>query len=70
MIESICYLKLTELPAFLERATGLLNKRGFLLFRLHDLEKYREYVETVCRLHPGTEKIADNLFQLSFPVSI
>ncbi len=70
MIESIYCVKLTELPAFLERAIGMLNKRGFLLFRLHDLEKYRDYLETVCRLHPQTEKIAKNLFQLSFPVSL
>jgi predicted TPR repeat methyltransferase len=65
MVESLCYVKLGELPAFLSRTIGMLNPEGTLVFRLHDLEKHREYVDLTLSLYPGTEKVAQNLFCIS-----
>jgi predicted TPR repeat methyltransferase len=65
MVESLCYVKLGELPEFLSRTIGMLNPEGTLVFRLHDLEKHREYVEAVLDLYPSTEKVARNLFCIS-----
>jgi predicted TPR repeat methyltransferase len=65
MIESLCYVKLEEIPAFLPAVIGLLTEHGALLFRLHDLEKHREYVDSVYRLYPQTQKVDKNLFCVS-----
>jgi len=65
MVESLCYVKLGDLPAFLSRTVGMLSPEGAFVFRLHDLEKYREYVEAVLGLYPHTEKVDQNLFCIS-----
>ncbi len=62
MVESIYYVRLVELPTFLTQAVGMLNPEGILLFRLHDLNKHREYLETASALFPGTERVSQNLF--------
>ena len=62
MVESVCYVKLADLPEFLGRVVGMLNPEGALLFRLHDLGKHREYVESILALYPRTEKVDQNLF--------
>ena len=62
MVESVYYLNLPALPAFLERVMGLLNPEGTFVFRVHNLEKHREYVETILALYPRTEKVDQNLF--------
>jgi predicted TPR repeat methyltransferase len=62
MVDSIYYLELGELPAFLGRTMGMLNQSGVLLLRVHDLGKHREYVEAASALYPGMEKVDNNLF--------
>lgn len=44
-VESICYIALLRLPEILCRFVGMLEEGGFVLIRLHDLDKYREYIE-------------------------
>lgn len=67
MVESICYVRLGELPAFLARMIGMLDREGAIVFRLHDLEKHREYVEAVLGLYPNTEKVDEKLFCIPSP---
>ena len=62
MVESIYYVKRGELPAFLDRMTEMLDQGGIFVFRLHELEKHREYIETVVRLYPHTQRIGEYLF--------
>ena len=62
MVDSVYYVELGELSAFLGRMIGMLNQSGVLLLRLHDLGKHREYVEAASRLYPHMEKVDDNLF--------
>jgi hypothetical protein len=64
MVESIYYIKVIDLPLFLSHAMEMLNEQGIFLFRLHDLDKHRQYVETVQRLYPHTQKVDLNLFSV------
>ena len=62
MVDSIYYLELGELPAFLGRTMGMLNQSGDLLLRLQDLGKHREHAEAASGLYPRMEKVEKNLF--------
>jgi 2-polyprenyl-3-methyl-5-hydroxy-6-metoxy-1,4-benzoquinol methylase len=65
MIESIYYVRLVELPAFLKRMIGMLHPEGTLVFRLHDREKHREHLKAVLRLYPHAESVDQSLFCIS-----
>jgi predicted TPR repeat methyltransferase len=65
MVESLCYIKHNQLSAFLQDKIGMLKEQGFFLFRLHDLTKYPEYIDTVCRTYPQTERVGEHLFRVS-----
>jgi cyclopropane fatty-acyl-phospholipid synthase-like methyltransferase len=67
MVESLYYVKLGELPRFVSCTVGMLSPEGVFVFRLHDLAKYREYVEAVLALYPRTEKVDQNLFCIYHP---
>ncbi len=47
MIESVYYLKLSKVPMVLTRAMGVLNAGGYLLLRIHDFSKHREYITAI-----------------------
>lgn len=61
MFDSIYYLELGELPAFLGRTMRMLNQSGVLLLRCRIL-KHREYAEAASGLYPRMEKVEKNLF--------
>ena len=63
MIESICYVKLALVPELLTRIMGMLKDEGFLLVRLHDIEKHRAYINEMRRHLPQTEQVDNNLFR-------
>jgi cyclopropane fatty-acyl-phospholipid synthase-like methyltransferase len=65
MVESIYYVPLDGIPGFLLGLMRMLSNKGRVLFRLHDLEKYREYVDLIYRLYPTAEKVADNVFYIT-----
>jgi cyclopropane fatty-acyl-phospholipid synthase-like methyltransferase len=65
MVESICYINLSYLPIFLENVLNMLNPSGMLLFRLHDIEKYREYIYGISAAYPQAKQIDKNLFLLT-----
>jgi predicted TPR repeat methyltransferase len=65
MVESIYYVKLQELAAFLTCLMSTLNPGGVFVFRVHDLEKHRAYVDVVMGLYPHTKKVDRNLFCIS-----
>ncbi|MGO9085597.1 MAG: class I SAM-dependent methyltransferase [Candidatus Sulfotelmatobacter sp.] len=67
MVESICYVKVREIEGFLSRLTGMMTDNGTLLFRLHDLEKHRIYVDAVLGLYPRTQKVSQSLFCIRHP---
>ncbi|MGO9369731.1 MAG: class I SAM-dependent methyltransferase [Terriglobales bacterium] len=62
MVESIYYVRLSDLPRFLNRWLKMLNFDGTPVFRLHDSDKHQEYLETVLRMCPHTMKVDRNLF--------
>lgn len=64
MVESIYYVDVCELPVVLERIMGMLNKCGVLLVRIHDLERHREYVDTIRSLFPFAQKKDEKLFSI------
>ena len=64
-VESVYYIALPRLPEVLSRFVGMLEESGFVLIRLHELDKYREYIETTQELYPHLEKIGANLFRIS-----
>jgi predicted TPR repeat methyltransferase len=65
MVESLYYVKLDELPSFLNRMMAMLSENGILLFRLHEFEKHREYIEGAMRLYPQLERVGGNLYFIS-----
>jgi predicted TPR repeat methyltransferase len=65
MVESLYYVKLSELPSFLERMMEMLSENGILVFRVHEFEKHREYVEGAMRLYPHLERVGENLYFIS-----
>jgi len=62
MVESLYYVKLGELPSFLGRMMAMLNENGCLLFRLHEFEKHRVYIEAAMRVHPNLDRVGQNLY--------
>ncbi len=64
MIESIYYLKLSAVPALLDRLAKMLTENGTLLLRLHDVKEHYEYVETVRQLFAGSKWLSGNLLCL------
>lgn len=65
MVESIYYVPLDGIPEFLSGLTKMLSDKGRVLFRLHDLEKYREYVDLIYKLYPTAEKAAQHVFYIT-----
>ena len=61
MIESICYLKLTDVPAFLDRAFGMLTDSGIIVIRLHDFDKYSKYIEIIEGLFAASKRVSPNV---------
>jgi cyclopropane fatty-acyl-phospholipid synthase-like methyltransferase len=70
MVESIYYVPLDGLPEFLSGLMTMLSDKGRILFRLHDLEKYREYTDLIYKLYPTAEKVAENVFYITIAGSI
>jgi SAM-dependent methyltransferase len=62
MVESIYYVRLNAIPAFLGRMMEILTAQGALLFRVHDGEKHRDYLDAVLSLYPQTRKVDEHLF--------
>jgi 2-polyprenyl-3-methyl-5-hydroxy-6-metoxy-1,4-benzoquinol methylase len=50
MIESVYYVKIERVVDVLNRAMGMLNARGYLLLRVHDFSKHRQYIDAIHRL--------------------
>ena len=65
LIESLCYVKREEVSKVLTHLTGMLKPEGRLVIRLHDLVKYRDYIDLVYRLFPATEQVGANLFSIA-----
>jgi len=65
MTESLYYLKLDEVPPFLNRMMTMLDENGILLFRVHDSERHHEYIETATRLYPHLDRVGENLYCIS-----
>jgi predicted TPR repeat methyltransferase len=61
MIESIYYAKLGDLQGLLNRVMVTVSESGFLLIRLHDFDKHREYVETVQAFSKDVKRLSPNL---------
>lgn len=61
MIESIYYVRIEEVPTFLERLLEMLDAKGVLLFRLHDAKKFSGYWKMISRTFPHLEKVSDSL---------
>ena len=65
MNESIYYVnqsRLREVLACLQRA---LTDSGFLLIRIHDVQKHREYVDAINLLLPNNERVGEGMFVFS-----
>jgi cyclopropane fatty-acyl-phospholipid synthase-like methyltransferase len=54
-VESIYYVKIHDLPMFLDRTVRLLKPAGTLVVRIHDRGRHKEYVEALLRLYPQIE---------------
>ena len=70
MIESICYVSLDEIPKFLLGLTTMLDDRGKILFRLHNLGEFRDYIDLIYRLYPMTEKVSEHLYCIAVAGSL
>lgn len=68
LVESLCYVKRTEIPRYLTTLAEMLVPQGRLVIRLHDLRKFKEYMDEVYRLFPNAEKMGSNL--VAIPASI
>ena len=64
MIESIYYVDVDLLSVVLTRLTEMLEEEGFILIRLHDVEKHREYIEAINRRFPQMKWVAANLIRV------
>jgi predicted TPR repeat methyltransferase len=62
MIESMNYVRLSALPAVVNRLVGMLNKGGSFIARLHDIKKHSGYVHTLQELYPAIKQLSDSLF--------
>jgi len=47
LADSIYYVKVEKVAQVLTRAAGMLNADGYLLLRIHDFAKHREYIEVI-----------------------
>jgi len=47
MIESVYYIRTDKITEVLTRAMGMLNAGGYLLLRIHDFSKHREYIDVI-----------------------
>lgn len=65
MLESIYYVRLSDLPRTLNRWLEMLNPDGIVVFRLHDSDKHQQYLKAVLRMCPHTKKVERNLFCIS-----
>jgi cyclopropane fatty-acyl-phospholipid synthase-like methyltransferase len=61
MIESIYYVKLREIPIFLNGVMGMLTESGVVLIRFHDFNKHQKYVEAVQGFYTDTKRVSPNL---------
>jgi predicted TPR repeat methyltransferase len=68
MIESIYYIKLSNLEAVLRRICSMLTKNGVLMVRIHDLEKHRAYIDALYASFPLISKSGDKLFSVFNPL--
>jgi predicted TPR repeat methyltransferase len=67
MIESIYYIRIDRLASFLSGVMGLLTESGRFVYRIHDVQKHRMYVDTISQLYPHTERVSENLFCTKAP---
>ena len=65
MIESVYYIDLDQIPSVLGRLNDMLATDGFLLIRLHDPEKYRNYVQEIKRCFPQLRIVSGQLLHVS-----
>lgn len=56
MVESLYYVALGQLEDLLPRAMTFLSAGGFLLIRLHNIQKHQLYFDAVLRLFPRTQQ--------------
>jgi SAM-dependent methyltransferase len=61
LIESLYYVRLEFVPAFVLRLSQMLTTDGLLLIRLHDMQKHSLYVQAVRKQLPMTECVGTNL---------
>jgi len=61
MIESIYYVKINELPRVLAYLQRRLKRSGFMLFRIHDFQRHREYVDCIQAFFREVRLVDENL---------
>jgi SAM-dependent methyltransferase len=64
MVESIYYLPIPRIAEVLQRALNATTENGFVLIRIHDLLKHREYVNKIRELYPRSVVIGSTLWRI------
>ena len=64
LIESIYYLDIHRMPELFSRLETMLDDCGFILVRVHDVERHHAHMEALRRIAPNGEMVDPTLFRV------